>query len=98
MNTKDYYEKVHALLDEEDSYSVLKKDPTKATERKLLSILEDLHKEKKISDVFYDRTRPSEGSDRPARFYGRVKLHKENAQLGPVVTTCGTSTYNPAQR
>ena len=52
MNTKDYYEKVHALLDEEDSYSVLKKDPTKATEKKLLSILR-LAKKKKISEVFY---------------------------------------------
>ena len=52
MNAEYYNEKVHELLDQEASYSVLKKDPTKATERKLLLVLKDLHKEKKISDVF----------------------------------------------
>ena len=52
MNTKDYYEKVHALLDEEDSYSVLKKDPTNATERKLLSILKDLQKKRRLVKFF----------------------------------------------
>ena len=52
MNAEVYNEKVHELLDQEPSCSELKKVPTKATERKLLLVLKDLHKEKKISDVF----------------------------------------------
>ena len=80
------------------SYAVLKKDPTRATERNLLSLLRSLRTSKKISEAFYERVRPSEGSSKPALFYGRVKLHKPSQPLRPVVSTCGTSTYALARQ
>ncbi len=98
LDADEYDSKVHDLLDDEKSYRVLKKDPTLATERKLLSLLRDLKKNKKVTEAFYNCVRPSEGSSKPARLYGRVKLHKESVPLRPVVATCGTSTYALARR
>ena len=45
----------------------------------------------------YDRVKPSEGSSRPALFYGLVKLHKPSVPLRPVVSACGTAIYNLAR-
>ena len=98
LNADDYDSKVHALLDDRQSYAVLPKDPTRKTERNLLSLLRDLRKREKISEPFYNAVRPSEGSSKPARFYGRVKLHKPTAPLRPVVATCGSSTYALARK
>ena len=93
MDTKDYDKKGKTLLQDEDSYSRLDSDPTRATERKLLSLLRSLKKNGKITDRYYDQVRPSEGASKPALFYGRAKLHKPSTPLRPVVATCGTSTY-----
>ena len=76
LNTTDYDSKVHALLDDRVSIAVLKKDQTRATERNILSLIRSLRTSKKISEAFYDRVRPAEGSSKPALFYGRVKLLK----------------------
>ena len=59
--------------------------------------LHHLHKNKQIPDDVYNDVRPSEGSSKPARFYGRLKLHKESKPLRPVVSTCGTATYDLAK-
>ena len=98
MDTEDYDSKVHDLLDDTKSYKILKKDPTRTTERKLLSLLRDLRRQDKVTEAFYNSVRPSEGSSKPARFYGRVKLHKESVPLRPVVATCGTSSYALSRR
>ena len=97
MNAKDYKGKANTLLEDRSSYSVLRKDPTRKTERSLLRMLRKLRKEEKISEKMYNRVKPSEGSSKPALFYGRVKLHKLGAPLRPVVSTCGTSTYELAR-
>ena len=98
LDAMDYDSKVHDLIDDTKSYRILKKDPTRATERKLLTLLRDLRRRDGITEAFYNSVRPSEGSSKPARFYGRVKLHKESAPLRPVVATCETSTYALARR
>ena len=36
-------------------------------------------------------------SSPPARFYGLPKLHKANCPMCPIVSACGTSTYNLAK-
>ena len=75
LNAADYNRKAHDLLDDDKSYTVLTKDPTRSTERAFLSLLRNLRKEGKITEDFYNKVRPSEGSSKPALFYGRVKLH-----------------------
>ena len=98
MNAEDYNRKVHDLLDDRKCYEILRKDPTKATERKLLKLLRDLKKSQRITEAFYERVRPSEGSSTPARFFGRVKVHKESRPLRPVVTTRGSSTFSLSRK
>ena len=98
LDAADYDKKVHDLLDDEHSYTILRKEPTKTTERKLLALLRNLRKQGKINEVFYNSVRPSEGSSKPARFYGKVKLHKPLKPLRPVVATRGTATYSLAKR
>ena len=93
LNASDYDAKVKDLIDLETSYKRLKKDPTRAIERNTLKLLRELKNKSAIDDTFYDSVRPSEGSSTPARFYGRVKLHKSTKPLRPVVATQGTSTY-----
>ena len=98
MNAEDYNRKVHDLLDDRKCYNILRKDPTKTTERKLLKLLRDLKKSQRITEAFYERVRPSEGSSTPARFFGRVKVHKESRPIRPVVTTRGSSTYSLSRK
>ena len=64
---------------------------------KVLNLMRDLHKNKQIPDNFYNHVRPSEGSRKPAMFYGRLKLCKESKPLRPVVSTCGTVMYDLAK-
>ena len=91
LDSTDYDKKVKELLGDKTSYSILKDDPTRTTERKLLNLLRDLHKSKQIPDDVFNDVRPSEGSSKPARFYSRLKLHKESKPLPPVMSTCGTA-------
>ena len=93
MEKEDYNKKVLQLLDDKKSYLILERDPTRTTERNLLTLLRKLNKDKKMSDAIYNRVRPSEGSSRCGLFYGRVKLHKVDIPLRPVIDTCGTVTY-----
>ena len=40
---------------------------------------------------------PQAISSPPARFYGLPKIHKANCPIRPIVSACGTSTYNLAK-
>ena len=51
LDEEDYEAKVHDLLDDGKSYSVLKKDPTRTTEKKILILLRDMRKHGKISEA-----------------------------------------------
>ena len=68
LDALEYDAKVNELLDDRTSYDRFKKDPTRATERKFLDVIRDLKKGKKISDSFYERILPSEGSSKLALF------------------------------
>ena len=43
LDSTEYDKKVQELLGDKTSYSILKDDPTRTTERKLLNLLRDLH-------------------------------------------------------
>lgn len=82
LDTDDYMVKPHKLLDDCKSYTLLEKDPTQQTERRLLTLLRKLKKDKKIDDVFYDRVKPLEGLSRSGLFYGKAKVHKASVPYG----------------
>ena len=45
----------------------------------------------------YNQLLPTCNSSPPARFYGLPKIHKANCPMCPIVSACGTSTYNLAK-
>ena len=45
----------------------------------------------------YSHLLPTGNTSPPARFYGLPKIHKANCPLRPIVSACGTSTYNLAK-
>ena len=47
--------------------------------------------------VQYSHLLPTGNTSPLARFYGLPKIHKANCPLQPIVSACGTSTYNLAK-
>ena len=45
----------------------------------------------------YNQLLSTGNSSPPARFYGLPKIHKANCPMCPIVSACGTSTYNLAK-
>ena len=45
----------------------------------------------------YKQLLPTGNSSPPAKFYGLPKIHKANCPMHPIVSACGTSTYNLAK-
>ena len=95
MNSKDYKDKVRALLSDQNTYEPLKKDPTNMYKTKLIALLRKWKNEKTISDKLYHRLYPT--SDLPARFYGLPKIHKRDVPLRPIVSSIGNITHNSAK-
>ena len=50
-----------------------------------------------ISEIEYTLLRPNGSNSPTARFYGLPKIHKNNMPMCPIVSACGTATYNTAK-
>ena len=95
MDRKDYDNKVKQMLSDQKTYKILKKDPTRCTERKLNVELLKLKREEKISESLYLQLRSSDGV--PPRFYGLPKIHKPGYPLRPIVSFIDSPTYNTSK-
>ena len=91
MDKTDYYDKMDALVNDKQTYQVLKRDPTPALQRKLNSKLLDLKKTDAIDIQRYNRLRCR--VPQPPKLYGLPKLHKPNIPMRPIVSFCGSPTY-----
>ena len=91
MDKTDYYDKMDALVNDKRTYQVLKRDPTPALQRKLNSKLLDLKKTDAIDIQRYNRLRCR--VPQPPKLYGLPKLHKPNIPMRPIVSFCGSPTY-----
>jgi len=91
MDHKDYDDKVQQMLNDQRTYKLLDKDPTKRMEKKLNEKLANLKRENKISDSLYKGLRSSDGL--PPRFYGLPKIHKPGFPLRPIVSFIDSPTY-----
>ena len=91
MDKTDYYDKMDALVNDKQTYQVLKRDPTPALQRKLNSKLPDLKKTDAIDIQRYNRLRCR--VPQPPKLYGLPKLHKPNIPMRPIVSFCGSPTY-----
>ena len=84
MDKTDYYDKMDTLVHDKQTYEGLKRDPTPALQRKLNSKLLD-HIQR------YNRLRCR--VPQPPKLYGLPKLHKPNIPMRPIVSFCGSPTY-----
>ena len=85
------YDKMDSLVNDKQTYEVLKRDPTPALQRKLNNKLLTLKKTDKIYFRQYNRLRCS--IPQPPKLYGLPKLHKPNIPMQPTVSFCGSQTY-----
>ena len=91
MDKTDYNDKMDSLVNDKQTYEVLKRDPTPALQRKLNNKLLTLKKTDKIDFRRYNRLRCS--VPQPPKLYGLPKLHKPNIPMRPIVSFCGSPTY-----
>ena len=91
MDKTDYYDKMDTLVNDKQTYEELKRDPTPSLQRKLNSKLLDLKKTDVIDIQHYNRLRCR--VPQPPKLYGLPKLHKPNIPMRPIVSFCGSPTY-----
>ena len=95
MNKQDYNTKAENLLDDQTTYSKLKKDPTREFKQKLVAILSRLEQQKVITTQQRLHLYPT--SEDPPKFYGLPKVHKKDMPLRPIVSCRGSIFYNVAK-
>ena len=75
-----------------DSYQLLKKDPTTKIKDKALKQLKALKDNAFLDNKLYYHLRPT---DSPAsRFYGQPKIHNPGVPIYPVLSYSGSPLYN----
>ncbi|XP_072050268.1 uncharacterized protein [Amphiura filiformis] len=95
VNTTDYKQKVDDLLSDANTYTLLKRDPTRKYKEQLRGILKRLCDSDRITKAQYYLLMPS--SDTVPRFYGLLKVHKPLCPLRPIVSSIGSVTYQAAK-
>ena len=95
MNTAEYREKMTNMVGDTNTYTRLSKDPTHKYKNRMINILRKWKRNGSISDKLYWKLYPE--SEEPPKLYGTPKIHKNNTPLRPVVSSCGSITYNAAK-
>ena len=91
MDKTDYHDKMNALVNNKQTYEELKRHPTPVLQRKLNSTLLTLKKTNTIDTQRHYRLRSS--VPLPPKLYGLPKLHKPGFPMRPIVSFCGSPTY-----
>ena len=90
MSKKDYMEKLEDVLSDE-CFSVLKKDNTACTQRRLVAMLKEVERRGEISRS--ERLRLTSSAPVCPTMYGLPKVHKNSVPLRPVVSCIDSPTY-----
>ena len=90
MTAVDYDSKLSGMLST-GTYRVVRKNPTKASEDRLVRKLRALYKKGNLPNSLYWRIRPA-GST-PPMIYSLQKIHKEHVPLRPIVSCIGSPSY-----
>ena len=102
MDKNQYVEKCMDLLNDTKTYQPCK-DTTKKLHRDVQESLRKLNREHGTSrlhdwsKLYYNRLLPTGNSSPAPRFYGLPKIHKTNCPMRPIVSACGTATYQLAK-
>ena len=94
MCRNDYYNKLQLLLSDNSTYTPLKRDPTLTIQKKVNNLTKIWKKKNYIDDNLVESLTSHNSS--PARLYVLPKIHKPTFPLRPIVSFCGSPTYNLA--
>ena len=94
MDKTQYITRCEALLQDSLSASLQRHI---SIHKELIKILQDYKNNNFISETEYTQLRPHGSNSPAARFYGLPKIHKNNMPMHPIVSACGTATYNTAK-
>ena len=97
INKTEYITKCEALLQDLSVSQHLSKATSPTIHKELIKILQDYKNNNFISETEYTQLRPHGSISPAARFYGLPKLYKTNMPMCPIVSACGTATYNTAK-
>lgn len=86
--------KMNRIL-EDDTYRLLKEDPTSKLGIKAIRALKELERKGYISNK--ERKYHSPQCSTPPQIYGLPKTNKDGMPLGPIVSAIGSPTYQLAQ-
>ena len=95
MDTIDYENKVSNLINDDQTYLKVPKDPTTRIENSLRKILKKWQDSNFIDETTYKRLLILNG--RLPQFYALPKIHKEGIPLRPIVSYCASPLYQLAK-
>ena len=97
LDAIEYITKCEALLQDSSIYQHLSKDTSPTIHKELIKILQDYKNNNFISETEFTLPRPHGSNSPVARFYGLPKIHENSMPMHPIVSACGTTTYNTAK-
>lgn len=92
LDTEKYEKQMKNMLQDNNTYEVLKKNPTDIKKNKLRLLLKPLLDDGKLDKQTYNHLIPT--ANITPRIYGTPKIHKPRAPLRPIVDSIGSVTYN----
>jgi hypothetical protein len=95
MDRSDYDSKMENLLQDETTYTVIRKSPFKKVERDLNAMLLSLKNQGKLLEKTYRKLHSSDAI--PPAIRGSIKHHKANHPLRPIVTSIDSALYNTSK-
>ena len=95
MDRSEYKTKMESLLNDQTTYTVIRKSPFKNVERELNAMLLDLKNKEKIPEKTYRQLHS--GDAIPPAIRGSIKHHKENHPLRPIVTCINSALYDTSK-
>ena len=81
MDKKEYISKMNQLLEDTNTYRLLKMDPTNKYKNRLINILRRIKSEGRLVEGTYKKMYPT-GASSP-KLYGLPKIHKKDNPLRP---------------
>ncbi|XP_070398607.1 uncharacterized protein [Nothobranchius furzeri] len=95
MDKEKYKQQMKQMLEDKNTYAILKKDPTENIKKNMKKLLKPLHEKGKITEKMYKHWIHT--ANITPRIYGTPKIHKQNTPLRPIVDSISTPTYNMAK-
>ena len=95
MDKKEYISKMNQLLEDTNTYRLLKMDPTNKYKNRLINILRRIKSEGRLEEGTYKKMYPT-GASSP-KLYGLPKIHKKDNPLRPIVSSQGSVSYGVAK-